>query len=189
MRNKKILTFCDYEDKLNYLREQRRQALRNGGPVAELDDGIRDVSREAYGKAYEFGISYLNSRALEIKKLVVLIPVEIQELPDCDLSINRDSKTLYAKVWIWGHHELTAQSQVKTLKMAGVIGLTSKFNPDSNSWHMSNGELQLPNGYTLKVIAYGTEKPAECEIKETVTTEEVTRYEAICKETQQPVGA
>ena len=125
-------------------------------------------------------------KALAIKKLVNLVPVEIQELPISDLGLDEENKALLLTIWQWNCDD--AQAVIRILKIAGVIGLKSKYNNLSQTWHMGGGTLRLPQGYTMRVTVYGTEKPPQCEIIETTTTEVVTHYEAICSETGAKVG-
>lgn len=108
-------------------------------------------------------------------KLYKLLPLEIQVLDGCfDCDVLGDKLVLR----YYGGDEAA-----KVLKMEGVIGLTKKKDLyEEDGWYWEGGELILPNGTTANFKVINAKGQPGCRIE--AYKEEVTKYRAICPETE-----
>lgn len=113
--------------------------------------------------------------AKKAKELLELLPEEVLQLGG-DADYNTSAKTLIVNVF--------GPESKKALKMAGVQNLKPKL-VGKDSWMMGDGVLQLTDEITAEFKAYNIEAPPNCRIEE--YTEVVTRYRAICPETEEEV--
>lgn len=75
---------------------------------------------------------------------------------------------------------------VELLKRLGVYDLTYVSSSLSGDWKL-NGEYDLPDGTEVKITVMNAETPPHCRIEKFVKKEMVTRYRAICEDTDKEI--
>ena len=125
-----------------------------------------------------------HKEALDAGRLVQSLPKGIQELEGCTSCDIYSDRLEITFSFVGDDGEVKAEACAKVLKMAGVTGLKAQMGY-SQEWSYVDGSIVLPHEQEVAFTIRGCKKPPECRIEE--YTETLTRYRAICKETDEPI--
>ena len=113
-------------------------------------------------------------------KLVKLLPIELQEL-DGQADTGYYGSDIHISINQFNNKGVDI---LAVAKMLGIQGLTPKFSEPDN-WN-TKGTFIFNGGMTADIFLYGIPNPPNCRIE--AYQEEVTKYRAICPETNEELS-